>query len=252
MRADAGATRGPAEELRRAAALVFVDNLDLPVLDDPDAHHLAHVLRLRAGETVAAGDGRGRWRLCRVARATSRGSLSLEPSGPVELAPATEPALTIGFALQKGDRPEWTVQKLTECGIDRIVPLLSARTVVHLDDDGRRRRGERLRRVAREAAGQCRRAHLPEVTDPFSFEDALALGARGDLTLAEPGAPSLAARVRTLLVGPEGGWSPDELAAAPALAGLGPLVLRAETAALVAGVLLATARGSFTLRVNDE
>ncbi len=252
MGAEPTAARGPSDELRRAAAFVFVTDLDAPEPDDADAHHLADVLRLRAGEVVAVGDGRGRWRLCKLVRPGTRRAVGLEIAGvPVVTPPVGDP-VTVGFALLKGDRPDWTVQKLTECGVDRIIPLLSERTVVRLDADARRRRGARLRRVAREAAAQSRRAHLPEVSDPLPLVDALDGLPAETTALAEPGAAPLSTAVRALLVGPEGGWSPGELAAAPALVGFGPLVLRGETAAVVAGVLLATARGSFALGGHGE
>lgn len=234
--------------LRRAGALVFVEDLAAPCCSPEDAHHLLAVLRLRPGETVVAADGRGGWLPCRLGPALAgrrRGAepLPLEPAGePVE-EPPRRPRLLVGFALQKGDRPEWTVQKLTELGVDLIVPLVCERSVVHLDEQGRRRRGERLRRVAREAAAQCRRPLLPELSDPLPFPAALAAAAGAhELALAEPGAPPLAPGVTALLVGPEGGWAPGELEAAPALAGLGPLVLRVETAALAAAALLAHER----------
>lgn len=236
------------EALRRAAALVFVSDLESPVAGPDDAHHLRDVLRLRRGETIAASDGRGGWRLCVLDAAPSnrrgREPLGLEPTGPVEHRPLGGEEVAIGFALQKGDRPEWTVQKLTECGIDRIVPLLTERTVVRLDAADRRRRGERLRRVAVEAASQCRRTHLPLVADPLPLAEALnALPV--PVAFAEPGGGSLGA-ARAVLVGPEGGWSPAELDEAPLRVDLGPLVLRAETAALVAGVLLGLVRRPLT------
>ena len=89
---------------------------------------------------------------------------------------ALEPALTVVFAPTKGERPEWVVQKLTELGIDRIVPLRSERSVVRWSGQRGQATAERLRRVAREAAAQCRRVWLPEVADTIAFEDLGALG----------------------------------------------------------------------------
>lgn len=257
--------------LRRAEALVFVADLDAPACSREDAHHLLDVLRLRDGAPVVAADGRGSWRpyaIARPAPAGGRGRVRgrapgppggtmtglLVPSGaPRREAPAG-PALTIGFALQKGDRPEWTVQKLTELGVDRILPLLTERTVVRLEPGEVAARGARLRRVAREAAMQSRRPRLPEVADPMPLADALAelTGAAAgnepgaapapSVTLAEPGGGPLPAAATCVLVGPEGGWSPSELGAGVTLVDLGPSVLRAETAAIVAGTLLAALR----------
>ncbi len=99
--------------------------------------------------------------------------------------PALAPALTVAFAPTKGERPEWVVQKLTELGIDRIVPLVSERSVVRWEGGRGQKAVERLRRVAREAAAQCRRVWLPEITDVVHFADLSGLGATGEVVLAQ-------------------------------------------------------------------
>lgn len=233
------------DRLRRAAALIFVEDLAAPRCSSEDEHHLRYALRLRDGEIVAASDGHGAWRLCRVVSTgradrhrSAGGALALEPASAVVDEPPPPERAAVGFCLQKGDRADWTVQKLTELGVDEIIPLLSERTVVRLEDDDRHRRGDRLRRIAREAAGQSRRTRLPLVADPVPLAAALVeLAARYRVALAEPGGGELDG-ARAVLVGPEGGWSAAELAAAPRHVGLGRQVLRAETAAIVAGVLL--------------
>jgi 16S rRNA (uracil1498-N3)-methyltransferase len=145
--------------------------------------------------------------------------------------------VTVAFAPTKGDRPDWVVQKLTELGVDRIVPLATTRSVVRWEGERGRRAVERLTRVAREASAQCRRARLPQV-DSVSTLDELGSEAGPGLVLAHPGggAPSLDRSV--VAVGPEGGWDPDEVARFGPGLGLGPTVLRAETAAVAAGTLL--------------
>ena len=232
---------------RSAAAQVLVGDLGAPVLEGDDAHHLGRVLRLRPGAEVCATDGQGGWR-----STTFAGGDRLDPAGDVHLEPRPEPLLTVAFAPVKGDRPELVVQKLTEVGVDRIVPLVTARSVVRWDADRAAKQMERLRRVAQEACAQCRRLWLPEVglggTGPVPPAAALsALGADG-CALAEPGGAPLGPGVTTVLVGPEGGWSADELdAASGAGAGtctLGPHVLRSETAAIVAGALMVTLRAN--------
>jgi 16S rRNA (uracil1498-N3)-methyltransferase len=220
------------ELLRASAAHVVVAALGAPELDAADAHHLVHSLRLRDGELVTITDGAGKWRPCRFRRAGTR----LEVDGPVGAVPAPDPLLTIGFAPVKGERAEWTVQKLTELGVDRIVPLHTARSVVRWDGSRATTAVARLRRVAREAVMQSRRCWLPHVGElgvPASFPDA---------ALAEPGGepPSLARP--TVLVGPEGGWAPEEVSAAAATVSLGGLVLRSETAALAAAAVLVALR----------
>lgn len=197
-----------------------------------DRHHLERVLRLRPGEEVTVSDGAGGWRRCRFGP-------QLEPDGDIERVDRPWPEVTVAFAVVKGQRPEWAVQKLTEVGVDRIVPLLTARSVVRWPPGEEGGQVARLRRVAREAAVQSRRVWLPRVEAVARFEEAAAwpgaaLAHRGG------GRPSLARP--TVLIGPEGGWDEAELAAGPPLVALGPAVLRAETAAVVAGVLLCALR----------
>ena len=215
-------------------AHAFVDDLDVLALSDGDRHHLERVLRLRAGDELTVSDGAGRWRRCRF-------GAQLEAVGPIETDAAAEPEITIGFALVKGDRNEWIVQKLTELGVDRIVPFRADRSVVQWDDTKRARQHERLQTVAREAAMQSRRAFLPTVEPLGTFAD---LAARPGVALTERGGrpPSLARPVA--LVGPEGGWSDRELAAGMPQMGLGPTVLRAETAAISAAAALCGLRSA--------
>jgi len=144
------------------AAHVFVDDIEAPALAADDAHHLARVLRLRAGEEVTVTDGRGGWRLCAFAEGAR-----LETIGAVERVSPPPVAVTVAFALTKGDKPELAVQKLTELGVDRIVPLAADRSVVQWDDAKAARNVERLRAVARAAAMQSRsRKRLPMTCMP--------------------------------------------------------------------------------------
>ena len=213
------------------AAHVFVDDIDAPTLADDDAHHLARVLRLRAGEEVTVADGRGGWRLCAFADGAR-----LEPVGAVERVAPPPVAVAVAFALTKGDKPELAVQKLTELGVDRIVPLAAERSVVQWDDAKAARNVERLRAVARAAAMQSRRAFLPVVDDVTALEQL------AGIALAHPGGAPLDPSGTTIAVGPEGGWSDAELAAVGRHVDLGPTTLRAETAAVAAGVLLTALR----------
>lgn len=254
----ASANAAAAVAVRAAAASqVFVDDPGQPLLSDEDVHHLGRVLRLRDGEEVIAADGRGHW-----ARTVWRGAATLEPltngagieiggDGAVLSEARAEPALTVAFAPVKGERPEWVVQKLTELGIDRIVPLRSERSVVRWTGARGQASVEKLRRVAREAAAQCRRVWLPEVSDTVAFADLQALGGPGQVVLAQLSGdrPTLAQRV--VAVGPEGGWSTEELASGLPTVGFGLSVLRAETAAVTAGALLASLRTG-TVAVAEE
>jgi 16S rRNA (uracil1498-N3)-methyltransferase len=219
---------------RSAAAHVFVDSLDAPELADADRHHLERVLRLAAGTVITVGDGRGGWRQVELGP-------ELEQAGPIQREHGATPAITVAFALVKGDRPELIARALTEVGVDRLVPVRTSRTVVRWDG-GRASAGvERLRRVVLSAGMQCRRVWLPEVGEVTELEAFLAT-AGPTAALAEPGGPPPELTSPTVVVGPEGGWSAEERASARATVGLGPHVLRTETAAIVAGALLVAAR----------
>ncbi len=229
--------------------MVFVDQPDSPVLGSADIHHLVDVLRLRPGELVISCDGAGSWVPCRMAAAgTPRGSKGLdagsvlEADGNMSVEPMPTPGITVAFAPTKGDRPEWVVQKLTELGVDRIVPIHAARSVVRWKGDRADRAMEKLARVVREASAQCRRTHLPQVGPIVSLDELeSALGARPLLAHPGGGFPSLAHPV--VAIGPEGGWSDEELAEFGPGVGLGPSILRAETAAVAAATLLCGLRG---------
>ncbi|HLJ06982.1 MAG TPA: RsmE family RNA methyltransferase [Acidimicrobiia bacterium] len=218
-------------------AQVFVDDPAAPELDDEDAHHLLRVLRLRPGEIVIASDGRGSSARCRF---TGAGAL-LEPEGAPEYVERPAPALTVAFAPVKGDRPEWVVQKLTELGVDRIMPITTERSVVRWPRERGARAADRLRKVAREAAAQSRRAWLPEVGVPRPLS-ALVAEADEQVALAEHdgGPPTL--RCPSVAVGPEGGWSEAERSLGLPAVRLGDATLRAETAAVAAGVVLSALR----------
>jgi 16S rRNA (uracil1498-N3)-methyltransferase len=216
----------------------LVADLDRPELGPDDRHHLERVLRLRSGDPLVLGDGAGRWRPARL-------GASVEPRGPIQSAPRPEPAITVGFALVKAGKPELVVQKLTELGVDRIVPFRAARSVVRWDATRAAKAAGRLRSVARAAAEQCHRPWLPEVAEVSQLGALLSL-AGAALADRSGDVPSLARPV--VLVGPEGGWASEELDAAvqagvPRVA-LGDHVLRAETAAVAAGALLTGLRSA--------
>jgi 16S rRNA (uracil1498-N3)-methyltransferase len=214
--------------VRQVAAHAFVVDLDAPQLSDDDRHHLERVLRLRPGEDLTVSDGAGRWRLCRYAD-------GLDPAGDIVTEARPSPPVTVGVALTKGERLDWAVQKLTELGVDRIVPFGAARSVVRWDGDRAGHHVGRLRRIARQAAMQSRRTWLPAVDDLCSFAEVAALPGAA---LAESGGDPPSLERPSVLVGPEGGWGSEEAAAGLPRVGLGPTVLRVETAAVAAGTLL--------------
>jgi len=224
-----------------STAHAFVDDLGDPVLAPDDRHHLERVLRLRPGDEITVSDGAGGRMACRFGP-------RLEPVGEVERVPRASPQVTVAFAVVKGERPEWAVQKLTEIGVDRIVPLLAARSVVRWPGGESAKQIARLRRVAREASMQSRRAWLPAVDAVTRFTS---LAGGSEVCVAHPGCGPPGLERPIVLVGPEGGWNDAEVAAAGgALVGLGPSVLRTETAAVVAGSLLCALRAG-TVRPGD-
>jgi len=217
-----------------APPLFFVDDLDRPQLGEADAHHARRVLRLRDRQEVTVGDGRGSWRPVRFGDV-------LDPVGEVVHEPEPAPRLTVAFALVKGAKPELVVQKLTEVGVDRIVPFAAERSVVRWDEVKAERALQRWQMVAREAAMQCRRAWLPEVCGVGTSEGVL--GGPGAVR-ADMGGRRLDGGDRVVAIGPEGGWSPAEVARSRDAVVLGPHVLRAETAAIVAGAAMVALRTS--------
>ena len=233
--------RGPASI--DAVAHVLVDTLDDEThIDGADGHHLARVRRLRSGERATAADGAGQWREYVVTDVADRG-LDLRATGPVRIEARATPSLAVAFALTKGSKPEVVVRQLTELGVDRILPVVSTRSVARPVVARVDAFAVRMRRVAREAAMQSRRAWLPEVAAPAPL---VHLAGRTGLLAAEVGAPPAAALPEpppegwTLLVGPEGGFDPQELAPLGQMQrlGLGPHVLRAETAAVAGAAVL--------------
>jgi 16S rRNA (uracil1498-N3)-methyltransferase len=225
-----------------ARAHVFVADLSSPVLDDADHHHLARVLRLPVGTLLTMSDGHGRWQ---PGRLTAEPALTV--AGDVTTDPRPQPAVTVAFALVKGERPELVVQKLTELGVDRIVPFTAARSVVRWEPAKAVRQSERLAQIARQAAMQCRRTWLPSVAPVADFATVAALDG-ACLADVEGASPGLDRPV--VLVGPEGGWTEDERSVGIPLVRLGGHVLRAETAAITAGAILNALREQLVAEDN--
>ncbi len=211
------------------------------VLDTEESHHLARVLRLLPGATVFAFDGNGAEYECEVARVSKEATelnvlarLSNEVESPLQL--------TLAQALVKGDKFDWVVQKATELGVTRIVPLVTEHSEFR-KAEGRELRLQRWRRIALEATKQCGRRKLIELGEVQNFQqfcEAEPSGLR--LIFSERGGKGLAeiapAHSVTLAIGPEGGWSESELKLSETLGfvpvHLGNRILRTETAAVAA------------------
>jgi 16S rRNA (uracil1498-N3)-methyltransferase len=236
-----------------SAPLFLVDRLpedDTVLLDGPEGHHAADVQRLRPGETLLIGDGQGTLGTAVVVSA-AKGRLAAKiASRSYERPPS--PRLVVVQAIAKGDRGELAVQAMTEIGVDVIVPWSASRSVTQWRDE----RGERARQrwcdTAREAAKQARRAWVPEVTAAESTRT-VAGRLRGALVLHESATDSLSTVDLpgdgdiVLVVGPEGGLAPEELAAFGEAGGrevrLGRSVLRTSTAGMAALAVLSVRLG---------
>jgi 16S rRNA (uracil1498-N3)-methyltransferase len=215
------------------------------VLDGPEGRHAATVKRLRPGEAVLLGDGRGV-----LAQAVVSGvGRDLVELAVVDRAmvPPPSPRVVVAQALVKGDRGELAVELATEAGVDALVPWTAARCVVRWADGARGDKGlARWRATAREAAKQARRPWVPSVAEPVSTRTlasrvaaaacALVLHESAAMALTDVALPDSGEIL--LVVGPEGGVTDDELgvltAAGATPVRLGPEVLRASTAAAVA------------------
>lgn len=211
--------------------------------DADETRHLVRVLRLGPGDVVTAADGRGRAWEVRIATLGDMATGTIVRAAPV--APESPLAISLVQGIPKGDRMEAIVRATTELGVARILPALTDRTVVRLDPARGRERARRWQRVAREATKQCGRAVVPAVEPPKPLAEWIASDEPADLRLClweiegEPLRSVLrrcdpAARSATVIVGPEGGLTGDEVARARA-AGyvavtLGSRILRTETA----------------------
>jgi 16S rRNA (uracil1498-N3)-methyltransferase len=238
----------------------YLPNFRQPALDVDEAHHVTHVLRLKVGDTVSVFDGRGREARCRIEK-VGKDSVRL-----AILQHSSTPPLpwriTLAQAIPKKNM-DLIVQKATELGVAAILPLISERTLVKLDDDAGKL--DRWREIALESCKQCGNNWLPEIQPPQKTRDFLGSLGKFDLKLVgslQPDANPLKAILREsvgrvtsrsvepapaevsgpttvlLMIGPEGDFTPAELSLAKSAGcsplSLGPLVLRADTAALYA------------------
>lgn len=228
---------------RSAAAHVFVADVAAPILSDEDRHHLGRVLRLRSGEIIGVSDGSGTWRPF-----SFHGSdADLVPVGDPVTVVRPQPEFAVAFAVIKGERPELVVQKLTELGIDHIIPVITERTVVRWDAGKIERNHERLLKVQREAAMQSRAVYMPKLhRSVVGLENLLGfmveLGLDAGLALADPVGEPFTNSISAIIIGPEGGFTAEECATITRHVALPGGILRAETAAIAAGVLLANQR----------
>jgi 16S rRNA (uracil1498-N3)-methyltransferase len=214
------------------------------------ARHLVRVLRARVGQEfdIVAGP------VARLGRIASVTDDRVEFELGEELTAASAANLTLLLAIFKFDRLEWAIEKCTELGVKTIVPVIAGRTDAHLVSASGKR-VERWRRLALQASEQSRRSSPSEISVPIKLEAALGMPAKLRVVLSET---EQEIRLRDVLgdaentdvafaIGPEGGWTEDELRLFQTggwiSASLGPTILRAETAAIVATALAISEQG---------
>lgn len=236
------------------APVFIVDRLDVVgpefVLDGPEGRHAVSVKRLRPGEDVVLTDGQGRWAEGVVKAAEGKDRLVVVDLKAVHEEPPAPVRITVVQALPKGDRGELAVETMTEVGVDAIVPWAASRCITQWKGDRGLKALGKWRATAREAGKQSRRVRFPEVADAATAKQVAALVAEADFAavLHESGDEPLATVELpaqgeiVLIVGPEGGVSPEELAlfgeAGARPFRLGRTVLRTSTAGTAAAALL--------------
>lgn len=226
-------------------------NPDSLALDGEEAHHCLDVMRCREGDRIIVFNGAGTEAEAEIT-ATSRGSVALS-ARLVLTTPRPSAAITLGQAVPKGKNMDLIIQKATELGASRLVPLLSERTVVQLDGEDLEKKRQKWQRVAIEACKQCGQNWVPEVAAPVKVES-FVRQVRDPLRLIAAIGPDsrplktlLAEReaggeplpdAATVMIGPEGDFTPAEVSTALSHGflplSLGPIILRSETAAIYA------------------
>jgi len=239
-----------------APPAAFSANRQTVELAKEEVRHLRDVLRLEPGAEVYVFDGEGREFKCAIEEYERDFAGLLVMAEVPPAAPESQLELTLAVALLKGEKFDLVVQKATELGVSRILPVITQRADVRLRDDADAvKRVARWQRIALEAAKQSGRARVPEIAAPISFTELIGSPTPPNdahlLMFAERNGRPLAETISELsgvpspfiaLVGSEGGWTDEEIVQARAAGGrivtLGGRILRAETAAIAVVVLL--------------
>jgi len=219
------------------------------IIDGDEAHHLARVLRLAEGDQVFVFDGEGREWECEIVSIGKR-EAALNILRQLDDLVESPLRLILAQALIKSDKFDWVVQKATELGITRIVPLLTDHSDIRRAEEKAGNRIERWRRISLEALKQCGRRRLVEITEPIHFpafcqsnqaDHNLIFSERGGRSLREVAASLPSISQLNLCIASEGGWSEAELQTAEShnfiAVHLGARILRTETAAIAAVTL---------------
>jgi 16S rRNA (uracil1498-N3)-methyltransferase len=231
----------------------FASDAKSVTLSAEETRHLRDVLRLKSGDEVYVFDGAGREFRGQI-QSVKRDSTEVSVGDEVEPARPESPLnLTLAVALLKGEKFDLVVQKMTELGVVRVIPVITARADVKIrSDDDTDRKLIRWRRITLEASKQCGRARLMDIENPTAFHDFVERPGGDELRLmfSERGGASLVAAGETdkqrdsitALVGSEGGWTDEEIDQARdndwKIVTLGGRILRAETAVIAVSALL--------------
>ena len=216
-------------------------------LEGSAANHIMRVLRLRDGDTLTLFDGRGGEYAARIT-GFRKDSVQADVQEHRDVERESTLQLTLAQGISRGERMDWVMQKATELGVTRIVPVITERTVVKLDERQSERKVEHWRAIVIAACEQSGRNRVPDVAAPCAFHEVLRRGDTDGKKLLLSPTGKLNARDlslsghATLLVGPEGGLSPEEhelaMSAGFEQVRMGPRVLRTETAAIAALTIL--------------
>lgn len=246
-----------------------IGDLTITISTD-ETHHLTHVLRMTPGDQAFVFDGCGREYKCTF-RNIIDGRAHLDINEALSDVIESPVQVTLAQALAKGEKFDLIIQKATELGVSRINPLMTRYAAIKLDDQLITRRLERWRRISLEALKQCGRRRLVEIAAPLTLpqfldSEARVLDSEARATLllfSERGGVAIREALEGLpkstpivaLIGPEGGWSEDELNLADQHGAkpvsLGPRVLRTETAAVVAITLIQHLTGDLSVRGHE-
>ncbi len=220
-----------------------VGSLELP---ESESHHLRNVLRLQPDDKIELFDDTGRTALARVVD-ISHARITVQINTVDASVPPTT-KITVASALPKGDRADWMIEKLSELGVSRFIPLQTERSVVHPEGKNKR---DRWTRIATESAKQSHRIGVMQIDALTPLGQVLSSIANALYLSPDPAARALVSNLKaederiTLIIGPEGGWSENEIALFAARnitpARLTDTILRIETAAITAAALAACA-----------
>lgn len=216
-----------------------------PSLSKEAQNHL-RVLRPKEGESVELFDGKGCWRVFSFRRGAANGNGGLVPVTDLQMLAHPSVSLTLFACVTKGSRWDWTIEKATELGLTRLIPVISDRTIVRIPSNERTSKLDRWRRIVEDAARQSDAKWLPEVLAPITFAESLELVRTTECLVGalmtpppRPIGEVLAdigmGRDFAVYVGPEGDFTPQELATLLEIArpvSFGTTILRAETAAI--------------------